>query len=304
MRGKSLLLVIALGLCALLCLSTASASSPEFKALPAKEIKLVKKSVLKGPPPWAGGGKKEEGAATGVLGEPAQGNKYAIVIGISDYPGEENDLKYADDDALAMRDVLVSVYGFPSENIKLLLDMNATANAIFSAVNEIKEKETAGDEVVFFFSGHGARGIAADGDGEVIDEAIVAHDGRDLVYIWDGQLANWFSEFDTTRIVFIFDCCLAGGMTDLAASGRIVNMATTERGLAYEIESLGHGEFTYYFVVLGMGEGEADAYDHDGDGSLGESSDVVVEEAFDYAKANCENDKPTISDNFENDLLL
>ena len=53
-----------------------------------------------------------------------------------------------------------------------------------------------------------------------------------------------------------------------------------------------------------MGEGEADTYDHEGDGSLGESSDVVVEEAFDYAKANCENDKPTISDNFENDLLL
>jgi len=68
---------------------------PDFKPIPARNIELVKKISVKGPPFWAGG-KKEKNASTGVLGELVEGNKYAIVIGISDYPGDENDLKYAE----------------------------------------------------------------------------------------------------------------------------------------------------------------------------------------------------------------
>jgi|GEM_PF-4939943 len=75
-------------------------------------------------------------------------------------------------------------------------------------------------------------------------------------------------------------------------------MATTERGSAYEDDQWGHGQFTYYFVGEGMLQGEADKYDH-----LVGVQDVTVEEAFDYAKANCMWQKPTISDSFENDLL-
>jgi hypothetical protein len=156
-----------------------------------------------------------------------------------------------------------------------------------------------GDEVVFFFSGHGAKGIAMDDDKETVDEAIVTHDGNpngQLLYIWDGQLKNWFSDFKTTRIVFIFDSCLAGGMTDLKADGRIIAMATTETGTAYEFSSLQNGQFTYYFVDQGMLNNQADTTPVDGN--------VTVEEAFDYAKANCIYQSPTISDSFENDLLL
>ena len=52
-----------------------------------------------------------------------------------------------------------------------------------------------------------------------------------------------------------------------------------------------------------MDGGQADVHDHDGNDSLGEPADVVVEEAFDYAKANCRYSRPTISDGFEDDLL-
>lgn len=47
----------------------------------------------------------------------------------------------------------------------------------------------------------------------------------------------------------------------------------------------------------------ADVWDHDADKKLGECNDVVVEEAFDYAKANCIYQTPTINDSFTNDLL-
>ena len=60
--------------------------------MPAFDVELVKKTTLRGNS--AGKGKPIQQAATGILGEPVSGNKYAIVIGIADYPGTGNDLKY------------------------------------------------------------------------------------------------------------------------------------------------------------------------------------------------------------------
>jgi len=177
--------------------------------------------------------------------------------------------------------------------------MDASFTAIQYAINDTKSKAVAGDEVVFFFSGHGANGKADDGDKEKIDEAIVAHDGSKLVPIWDGELRDWFSGFNTTRIIFIFDSCLAGGMTDLQGTGRIINMACSESEVSYEGSSWQNGQFTYYFVDQGMLGGKADTYDN-----IAGVADVTVEEAFDYAKANCRMQKPTISDSFSDDLLL
>lgn len=276
-----------------LLIATAMAVAKPEKPTPATDVELVKKVTLKGPK----GQGKPATSATGVpipLGEGK--NKYAIVIGISDYPGTENDLNFADDDAIDMYNALVNKYGFLEENVHLLINSNANYSAIESAVNAVKQKANEGDEVVFFFSGHGARGKANDGDKEAIDEAIVSHDGKNLVYIWDGELRDWFRDFKTTRIVFIFDSCLAGGMTDLKADGRIIVMATTENGVAYEFSDLENGQFTYYFVDEGMLQGMADTTPNDGN--------VTVEEAFDYAKANCIYQSPTISDSFTNDLLL
>jgi uncharacterized caspase-like protein len=103
------------------------------------------------------------------LGEKLEGedNKYAVVIGISDYNGTNNDLEYADDDAIDMVKALTTVYGFPRENIKLLISdykvNNATRNNITDAISWLSINVHEGDEVVFFYSGHGARGKANDG---------------------------------------------------------------------------------------------------------------------------------------------
>ena len=269
----------------------------------ATDVELVKKTAVKplGPSiaPPGQEKKKVKAIATGVLGEPVLGDRYAVVVGISDYPGEGSDLSYCDDDANEMYDVLTEVYGFTEVN--LLLDLDATRDNILTAIAEIPPD--AG-EVVFFFSGHGMRGRADDNDEERWDEAIVTHDGTSIVPIWDGELKDAFSQFDTSRIVFVFDTCLAGGMKeDLEAPGRFIAMATTERGLAYEDSSWGggHGEFSYYFVEEGMHDGNADVYDHNGNEI---NDDVTMDEAFDYAKINCAYDKPTVGDYFENDLLL
>jgi hypothetical protein len=293
------------------------------KALPATDVQLVKKITVHGKPGGGGGGKTSGGAATGVLGQNVSGNKYAIVIGISDYPGTANDLSYCDEDTRDMVSAL-ELYGYNETNIISLIDdestnsstLNASFDNVYNAVDTIKGKVATDpspeqDEVVFFFSGHGANGkFTADNaqdklqgvDSNGIDEAIVCHDGSQnghLLYIWDGQLRDWFTGFNTTRIIFIFDSCRAGGMTDLQAPGRVINMACSESGVSYEDDSWGNGQFTYYFVDQGMLQSKADKYNN-----IAGVADVTIEEAFDYAKANCRWQTPTISDSFRNDLLL
>jgi hypothetical protein len=310
------------------------------KPIPATNIEVVKKvfseDMEKGkgkpsPPPKTGG------AATGILGDyPATGTKYAVVIGICDYPGRDYDICWSDGDSVNMYEALTALYGYDPANVYLLRDTNpnhlditdgaATYENILQAINEIRAKEVAGDEIVFFFSGHG--GWLRDENGNLIDaepydeadgkdEALIVHNGNAIVGIPDDTLRLWFSDFETTRIAFVFDTCLAGGQNDVAANGRVVSMATGENQSAYVYSTgdsttgeLGEGVFSHYFVNEGMLQGKADKYDHGyrtNPETLGE--DVVVEEAFDYAKTNIPpylkvRQKPVISDNFLNDLLL
>lgn len=293
---------------------------------------------------------KNKEVATGALGSSVMGNKYAIIIGICDYPEdadgiqEINDICVSDGDSLHMYKALIELYGYIPENIRLFKDgggetgfINAetekyiiagvpTYDNIKQAVAEIEGLANENDEVVFFFSGHGTSGEADDGDNEIIDEGIIVHDNngsmdldgyKTLDFIWDGELKSWFSGFATSRIVFIFDTCRAGGMNDVASDGRIVVMATAEDKSAYVYSTVGEdvdgdgqqdgeGVFSRLFVHEGMLDGLADEYDHDNDDS---TQDVVIEEAFDYAQKNIPSylkrkQKPVISDRFVDDLLL
>jgi len=307
----------------------------------ATNVEIVKKIGVKEVPsmgPPSRGPKPH--AATGIIGEEVRGIRYAIIIGISDYPGPYHvleggfDLSYADDDATNIAFLLESIYSF--DNIRLLVDREATRNAILTEIANLKGSVGEDDEVVFFFSGHGAKyapkPTSAQGGGKV---SIVTWgwenpeepDDFYLEIIWDKELREAFSGFETDRIVFIFDSCLAGGLIDLNEEGRVICMATTKDGIAIEygedyvdyyptvpgLEPFNHGLFTYFFVELGIMYGLADFYDHDGDEVYGEPSDVSVEEAFDFARFYLEGISiateglwqiPTIKDSFTKDLLL
>jgi len=262
----------------------------------ATDVQIVKKVTLQGP--VAKGGKTVPTAASGILGAPVTGAKYAVVVGINDYPGSSSDLQYTVADADEMSYVLTSIYGFSAGNVHELTDTAATKTAIHNAINTIKGMANSGDEVVFFFSGHGAKGKANDGDTNNVDQAIVVQENGQFAYIWDGELVQWFNGFPTNRIIFVFDSCLAGGMAVLnTPPGRVVCMGSTINSMSLEGAQWGggHGQFTYYFAEEGMQMAKADVRAHD--------SKVTVEEAFDYAKANCKSQTPTIADGFTNDLL-
>lgn len=269
-----------------------------------KGIEIKPKVSIKGS--IGGGGSSSKGVATGILNPPPDPNKrWAVIIGISDYFGTSNDIKYADDDAIDMLNTLIDIYGYKRDHIRLLISdytvNNATRNNIIDVINWLRNNAQVDDEVLLFYSGHGARGMANDGDSEMIDEAILPYECTSNSLIWDGELKIMFSNFKTNRIVFIFDSCYSGGMTDLKANGRIIVMACSESGLSYENNALSNGVFTYFFVYEGMCQKMADIKPNDGY--------VTVEEAFDYAKPKVSSytnnkQKPTISDSFKNDLLL
>jgi len=86
-------------------------------------------------------------------------NAYAIVIGISDYPGSGNDLNYCDEDALEVYSMLINDYNFRPENIIYLQDSSATKNGITNAFNTIESLINPDDLFFFYYSGHGGAEI-------------------------------------------------------------------------------------------------------------------------------------------------
>jgi hypothetical protein len=83
----------------------------------------------------------------------------------------------------------------------------------------------------------------------------------------------------------------------LNASDRVVCMGSTINSMSLEGSQWGggHGQFTYYLAEEGMLGMSADNHPED--------QNVSVEEAYDYAKAHCQSQTPTIADGFTNDLL-
>jgi len=312
---------------------------------PQGEVEIYKKSpprgdwpkmtiTPKGPKPHA---------AQGKLGEilPEVGKRYAILVGISDYPGDYGwkpgcpgdglDLWYAADDAYLMAEILETTYGFEIYGGTPLKNQAATRDAILTAIEEIKDEVEDDDEVVFYFSGHGAKLTSANkGQIGILTWGVETSEISYPEFISDKDLKTWFEGFETDRIIFIFDCCLAGGMIDIGREGNVICMASTQNGFAIEygedykncfdppaepIPGIGwvnHGLFTYLFAGYGIKYGVADVYDHNEDGIIGQVEDVTIEEAFDFTRLIMEGISnsspelwliPTIGDRFKNDLL-
>jgi ribosomal protein L40E len=80
---------------------------------------------------------------------------YAIIVGISDYPGTSSDLSYCDDDALAIYSILLDEFNFKSENVYYLQDSEASLQGISNAFDEVANQIGPDDVFFFYYSGHG-----------------------------------------------------------------------------------------------------------------------------------------------------
>lgn len=241
--------------------------------------------------------------------------RWAVVIGVSDYVDPTiSDLAYADDDAQAVYDFLRSpaagMGGIPEENIRLLVNEQATARNIRSALTTFLRGSTPDDVIFIYIAGHGAPDpyrledlyILAH-DTEIMD---IAATGVSMALVNDAiQQAYAYNK------VLITDACHSAGVG--AAGTRSVNTnmvnaafleymnnstggfvaftASEANQLSQEGEQFGggHGVFTHYFL-----EGLKGEADDDGDRvvTLGE----VMEFTRDRVRRETRNSQiPTIS---------
>jgi len=154
-------------------------------------------------------------------------DKYAVVFGISDYPGTGNDLSYCDEDALSMESLFLS-QGYPASNIYLEVDGAATrANleAHFATVASTAKEE---DLFIFYYSGHGGKrpedpqnGSEETYGSDSLGEWIFLHDSLQYVdpnyvenlneAISDDELAALLRTIPCVRKIVILDACNSGG---------------------------------------------------------------------------------------------
>ncbi|MFO7706976.1 MAG: caspase family protein [Desulfobacterales bacterium] len=227
---------------------------------------------------------------------PSRRKVQAVVIGINDYPRLPK-LKYAVNDALAFKQMLVEKNRVPDENISLLLNEQATLRNVRSALGT-GLKNTAGmdDMAIIFFAGHGATerdALSPDGDG--LEKYILTHDSdsSDLfsTALPMRDIAMIFDRIRSQRLIFVADACYSGAsggrtvgtegmratisdtfLDRLAAGrGKVILTASAANEVSIEKDELQHGVFTYYLL-----EGLKGAADLDRDGM------VTVDEAYRY----------------------
>ncbi len=165
-------------------------------------------------------------------------NKYAVVIGISDYQGD-GDLNFCDEDAEAWEAYLIS-QGY---TVHTLIDTQATAANIYDEIAWLEAQEEAGDYVAFCFSGHG---FYSDRERE---SGLCAWNVEEQEgWLYDSAIGDAFANFDSDHIFFFFDSCHSGGMDSVAGSGRYVSQTAGQ--MEYGLDAAKHerGMWVYWFL--------------------------------------------------------
>jgi len=187
-------------------------------------------------------------------------DKWAVLIGISDYDGRANDLWNPHNDALEMRAVL-DAYGY---NWAYAQDSAATADNIKLLMDWLVANEGPSSEVVFFYSGHGARtadgswdtDVEADGN----DECIVSWDSRAVT---DSYMAGKFAEMESNHIAAVYASCHSGGMFDEASETRngVLYIGAAEADqYGWDYLDLENTLFIYHFLDQGIINGPYDNF--------------------------------------------
>ena len=239
------------------------------------------------------------------------GEKYAVVVGLSKFvdPGI-SPLTYTVADARSFADFLIKKEKFPAENVKLLLDEQATKVNIEDAFKSFLPKNAGREDmVIIFFAGHGVPDTDLSGrSDDGVEKYLVPYDAdlnRTAATCFPmSEFTNIFSSIRSRKVVFFIDSCFSGGASGKGLSdalkrtfsnrpkglraisitprflnqltegpegyGKVLITASQANEQALELPELGHGLFTYY--LLEALSGKAD----NGDGY------VTLKEVYDY----------------------
>jgi hypothetical protein len=150
--------------------------------------------------------------------------KKALIVGINDYPGTSNDLAGCVNDTANLKSLLVEKFGFDSSEIRTLTNSTATRIAIMTELEDLVSAASAGDVLVFHFSGHGSQVPDQDDDEKAdrMDEILCPRDfSWDGCWIRDDDLSEIFSRLpNDVHLEVLLDCCHSGTGTREIAVGK------------------------------------------------------------------------------------
>jgi hypothetical protein len=218
-------------------------------------------------------------------------NAVAIIIGIQDY-GRVPKAEFASNDARAFYDYAVRGLGVRPDNIKILLDQEASDIGILSAFkNWLPLKTRKGQtDVYVFFSGHGLP--SDDGSNLYMLPHGVDRQFLDRTAIKQSELIASLQAVSPRSVTMFMDACYSGQIRTgetLLASARPISIQTKASSfpanfnvisasapdqLASSSPDLKHGVFSY-FLMKGM-EGEADE-NKDGNITMAEMQSYLKE---------------------------
>jgi Caspase domain len=144
-------------------------------------------------------------------------DRHALLIGIGAY-SHPNELDGPPHDVEAMRSLLVGQYGYDPRYVHVLVDKQATKQAILQAMTDLVKAVRAGDYVFFYYSGHGTsyygkgqlnKGIPEETGASLpvdFSQSSLAAFGQSVLL--GSELRPFFKELDGKAQVFaIYDSC-------------------------------------------------------------------------------------------------
>jgi len=196
---------------------------------------------------------------------------WAIVVGIDSY-AKWPKLEYASHDAQAVADTLTGQFGFPSSQVIVLKNEQATRNNILAAFHDRLADDRTGknDRVFVFFAGHGAtRQLASGRDlGYIIPvDSDPKEFATDAIAMTDIQ--NIAGSMQAKHVMFVMDACYSGlGLTRGGPSSssflrenarRSARQMLTAGGADQQVADAGpngHSVFTWVLLQALAGKGD------------------------------------------------
>jgi|TARA_Y100000310_G_scaffold344293_1_gene456252 hypothetical protein len=155
------------------------------------------------------------GCGLAITTEDIYDDSYALIIGIDKYQNVQS-LDYAVNDAKDIQNMLVGKFQFPKDNIRLLINEEATQASILQEFSNITKKAESNDRVLIFFAGHGMTDDLPDG-GEM-GYLLPIKAKRDELFTTSipmDDLKRISSMSKSKHMLFLIDACYGG----LAATG-------------------------------------------------------------------------------------
>ena len=204
---------------------------------------------------------------------------YALVVGIANYPKVNKLPSTVLKDAKDIKAILTNPYlcGYPSDQVKLLIDNRAVAEEIRNNLRWLADEVGPNDTAIFFFSGHGGR---IDG-GPMAGNYLLPFDvnSQDLQgsAIGSEEFTALLREIKAERLLVLFDCCYSGGtgetkspVDDLPAfkagldekyyerlgkgKGRVIIASSRSDEVSLVLPEMQNSLFTHYLLKALSGE--------------------------------------------------